>query len=142
VPGVQRGGARETSCAANGGNTRALRAHGWHWVNNAPTDARVIDPGREKSRCANAPPHRRGAFAHPARSHRALVHRPGREGRYRSLSCLATIAAIVRPIVIDAVAAGDGAFSTCTERAASTRWKSSRRAPPGPTACARTPARR
>ena len=50
------------------------------------------------------------------------------------------IPAIVSPMLIDAVAAGEGALSTCTIRSASTIRKSSSRAPSGSSAWARTPA--
>ena len=43
------------------------------------------------------------------------------------------------PIGSDAVAAGEGAFSTCTACGPSLMTKSSSRAPSRPTACARTP---
>lgn len=57
-----------------------------------------------------------------------------------SYSAPATRPAIVRPIAIEAVAAGDGALSTWTIRAARSMRKSSSNLPSGASACARTPA--
>src|ERR1019366_7114427 len=50
-----------------------------------------------------------------------------------------TISTISRPIGNDAVAAGDGTFSTCRNRSRATNRKSSTSVPSAATACARTP---
>lgn len=60
--------------------------------------------------------------------------------RVASYSVPATRPAIVRPIEMEAVAAGDGALSTWTIRAARSMRKSSSNPPSGASACARTPA--
>jgi hypothetical protein len=52
---------------------------------------------------------------------------------------LAAISAMVWPMLMEAVAAGEGALSTWIICAASTMLKSSNRAPLGASACARTP---
>ena len=79
-----------------------------------------------------------GAAATASRSPRSGA----RSGRARSRGSLSypTSLAIISAIASEAVAAGDGALSTCTARPVRASMKSSSRAPSRPSACARMPA--